>query len=110
MDDKSKPWILGIALVPTLAVAAYVLGWNQNGYLVGYASSMLGGIFLSWLCWELLHRGVDKFVKKADNDTTPAERVFWLPFLIGVFERTIITTLVAFKVPGAAFFNDTSTT
>lgn len=54
------------------------------------------------LLWPwCLYKIIDK--KKSSADI-PAERVWWIPLLIGVFERGIITTLVGWQVSGAAVF------
>ena len=74
----------------------------MNRYLIGYGvSSVLGGP-IAWGCWALL----DSLVKAwhLPKGQPPAERTPWLSMTMGVVERAIYTTLVAFNVPGAGAF------
>lgn len=73
------------------------------GWLIGYGVvALLVGSYLTWKLWDVLHAYFHR-VKKArgwsiEEDLT--ERLVLYPFLVGVFERTIFTVLIAFQVPG----------
>src|SRR5262249_27762180 len=112
MVDRSARWVVPAAVVASLVAAIYLFWLHpaamRNPYIAGYTFSVLLGIPLSWLCWWLLHRGVEKYVDKIADDKGAAEkmapRVFWLPFLLGLFERSMATTLIGFSVSGGASF------
>jgi len=71
----------------------------------------------------LLHQCIDLYFKKYYKDEFEAEqqvptmegkkpaprRVWWIPILIGIFERAIITTLIAYSVSGSGSFMGTWT-
>jgi hypothetical protein len=43
-------------------------------------------------------------VKPTDIETAGLERIWWIAVLVGVFERALITTLVAYDISGSASF------
>ena len=73
----------------------------MNNLLLGYVISVIVGIPVTYVWSEFIHSRLEKY--RTDTDA-PAERIWWIPLLIGVFERAIITTLVAFPISGAAGF------
>jgi hypothetical protein len=73
----------------------------MDKYLLGYSLSVVAALPVTFLWSWLLHKLVAKH-KTAED--TQAERVLWIPLLMGVFERAIITTLVGWQVPGTAGF------
>ena len=70
-------------------------------YILAYVLSVLLAIPVTFFWTELLHKLVQRYKTEEDKQ---AERVRWIPPLIGVFERAIITTLVGWEVPGTAGF------
>jgi len=54
------------------------------------------------LLWAVgLHKALACYATSADKK---ADRIWWIPLLVGVFERAIIGLLIGWQVPGAAGF------
>jgi hypothetical protein len=54
------------------------------------------------LLWSIgLHHVLSWYVTEMDRK---ADRIWWIPLLIGVFERAIISLLIGWQVSGAAGF------
>jgi len=87
--------ILVYFLIMTLGVMWIII--DQKLLLIGYVFSILVAIPITyrWSCF--LHKKVGTYRKD-----TEAERIWWIPVLVGIFERAIITTLVGFNVSGTA--------
>jgi hypothetical protein len=68
----------------------------MSQYTLGYAVSVILGIPITWACWKVLHSQVEKRLKAQKEQA--AERVLWLPMIMGIVERAIYTTLVGFNV------------
>jgi hypothetical protein len=73
----------------------------MDKYLLGYSLSVVVAVPVTYLWSLFLHRLVAKH-KTAEDEQ--AGRVLWIPLLVGVFERAIITTLVGWQVSGTAGF------
>jgi len=73
----------------------------MNNLLLGYVISVLVGIPVTLVWSEFLHAKIQKYRTGEDEG---GERVGWIPLLIGVFERMIITTFFIFSVSGTAGF------
>lgn len=73
----------------------------MNKYLVGYGISLLGGLVVTYIWSAFLHSRLRKYGHQTEPE---AQRIWWIPLLVGVLERAIITTMVAFKISGAAGF------
>jgi hypothetical protein len=73
----------------------------------------MGKILCLWGWYELiaipvtflwafgLHKALARYKK---TDDTLADRILWIPLLLGVFERAIVGLLIGWQVPGAAGF------
>ena len=73
----------------------------MNKYILAYVLSVIVAIPVLYY-WSLaLHNTVDGLRTEKDAE---AERVWWIPLTVGVFERAIITTLVGWDVSGSAAF------
>ena len=73
----------------------------MNKYLLGYSLSVVVATPVTYLWSWFLHRAIQN--RRTANDPE-AERIPWIPLMLGIFERAIITTLVGWKVPGTAGF------
>ena len=73
----------------------------MNKYLLGYGLSIVVASIVTLIWSWFLHRCVKKYKTEQDKE---AERIFWIPFALGIFERAIITTLVAWNVSGTGGF------
>jgi hypothetical protein len=72
-------------------------------YVIGYGVSVVIAIPITYVWTNFLYRKLDESVAEKTSEEKPG-RVWWIPPLIGIFERIIITTLIAFSVSGAASF------
>jgi len=81
--------------LPAVLCILIPLVWG-NKYSWGYTISIALALPLTFLWASLL--------RKKAGDPSTGERLSWMPILIGIFERGIITTLVGFNVPGAGAF------
>jgi hypothetical protein len=70
-------------------------------YLLGYGLSVVVATPVTYWWSRFLHRAIQDH--RTPNDPE-AERIPWIPIMLGIFERAIITTLVGWKVPGTAGF------
>ena len=70
-------------------------------YFWAYTISVLVAIPVTYFWSSLLHKAV---LHSRQQDEKEAERISWIPLLVGIFERAIITTLVGWNVSGAAGF------
>jgi hypothetical protein len=70
-------------------------------YLLGYSLSVVVATPVTYWWSRFLHRAIQN--RRTPNDPE-AERILWIPLMLGIFERAIITTLVGWKVPGTAGF------
>lgn len=75
----------------------------MNRCTFGYFVAMIGGIPVTLIWSGFLYWLIDKTVSR-DTEEPALERIWWIPMLIGIFERTIIATLVAYEISGAAAF------
>ncbi len=74
----------------------------MNPYIKGYMWSLvIGSVATPLLSW-CIHKLVAWRFKKPMNT-----RVWWIPFMVGVFERAIITTMLGWNVSGAGAFAGT---
>ena len=73
----------------------------MNKYLSGYGISIIVGLPVTYLWSSILYRQLRKY--RTDTESQ-ADRIWWIPLAIGILERAIITTLVAFAISGAAGF------
>jgi len=55
----------------------------------------------TFICAVGLHKALACCATKADKK---ADRIWWIPLLVGVFERAIIGLLIGWQVPGAVGF------
>lgn len=67
----------------------------------GYFFSIIVGTLVTYLCSLLFHWLIKEHM--TDDDVEP-ERVEWIPMVIGLVERAVYTSLVAFSVSGSAAF------
>ena len=70
-------------------------------YLLGYGLSVVVATPVTYFWSWFLHRAIQNH--RTPNDPE-AERIRWIPLMLGIFERIIITTLVVGKVSGTAAF------
>ena len=63
-------------------------------------SVILGGVVTS-IIWWVLHGIVDR---TAQATAKKPERVFWIPLVVGVVERILITTMVGWSVGASGAF------
>jgi len=63
----------------------------MSDILLGYVISIIIGIPVTFIWSEFLHGQLRKYRTEED---TEAERIRWIPTLIGIFERGVITTLI----------------
>ena len=73
----------------------------MNRYLLGYGISLLAGLVVTYAWSAFLHRLLRKYRPESESE---AQRIWWIPLLVGVLERAILTTMVAFEISGAAGF------
>jgi hypothetical protein len=79
----------------------HLKGIIVDNLIIGYLISVIVGIPITYIWSEFLHGKVISYRTKED---AKAERVLWIPILVGVFERLIITTFIIFSVSGTAGF------
>ena len=76
---------------------------------IGYAIAVVGGtpVTYGWskLLFWLLERYVRPTVTEVEaGQVAASERVPWMAVLVGIFERALITTLVAYDISGGGSF------
>jgi hypothetical protein len=76
---------------------------------IGYIIAVVGGIPVTYgwskLLFWLLDRYVPRTAKEIETgEAAGLERVWWIAVMVGIFERILITTLVAYDVSGVASF------
>jgi hypothetical protein len=59
--------------------------------MYGYSLSVLAGIPVTWIWSEAIHRLIARQFKSEPDH--PA-RTWWMPMLLGITERAMVTTLV----------------
>lgn len=64
--------------------------------------SLGGGTIATFIFSYGLHRSIEGFAKRENK--APAERLVWMPLLMGLIERALYTILVGNAVSGAASF------
>jgi hypothetical protein len=70
-------------------------------YVIGYSVSILVAIPVTWLWARMLHH----LIRNLDGcEASALESVPWAPVLIGIFERAMITTMIAWSVSGSGSF------
>lgn len=63
--------------------------------VTAYSVSVLGGAVVTFGWSSILHWKLSQDLKSGDEAGTP-KRLLWVPAMLGVFERTLITTFVLF--------------
>ncbi len=80
----------------------------MNIYLFSYFIIGIFAIPCTLLWSKLLFRLIKKYKeekdRKLEEEKGQPTRVWWIPFLVGIFERAIITTMVGWNIPGTAAF------
>jgi hypothetical protein len=66
--------------------------------MYGYSLSVLAGIPVTWIWSEAIHRLIARQFKSEPDHPT---RTWWMPMLLGITERAMVTTLVIW-LPSAA--------
>jgi hypothetical protein len=103
---------MGLWALGTVAALLSVYAWVE-GFLTacwsGYAIAVVSGIPVTAAWPNLLYRLLDRYVPRRAKDFEAGEgagheRIWWIAVLVGIFERTLITTLVAYDVSGVASF------
>jgi hypothetical protein len=74
----------------------------MNPYVFGYGVSLVVGAIVLWPAWRLLHHLTSRIPRTPDDKE--ATTIWWIPVSIGVVERMVFTTLIAWNVSGAASF------
>ncbi len=69
----------------------------------GYTISVLLGVPVTWLVSRTLHKIAKRRFPKEEEASTEV-RILWVAILIGIVERTLITTMVAWNISGTAGF------
>jgi hypothetical protein len=92
-----------------LALYVLVEPWCPTSCGFGYAISVVGGIPVTAAWPEPLYWLLDCYVPRTPEEAEAGavaarERVWWIAVLVGVFERTLITTLVAHDISGSGSF------
>lgn len=99
--------ILGVVLGAISLRSSGIAMWLRqssfvtNRRIVGYGVSVFVAMPVTYLWSRALHASVTHLRRPAERD---AERVPWIPFVVGVVERVLVTTLVGWNVSGAAGF------
>jgi hypothetical protein len=95
-----------------LGAGAIVYGCRQDQPIVSALGLWFLAIPVTRLVSDLLHRAVDR-IREAANETTNKEkesdgkRVPWIPLAIGLMERSIVASIVAWDISGGAGFIST---
>jgi uncharacterized membrane protein YeaQ/YmgE (transglycosylase-associated protein family) len=75
---------------------------------MGYFLAVVGGIPVTYAWPECLFWLLEKYVHRTSKDIeagrASSERIWWIAVMVGIFERVLITTLVAHDVSGIASF------
>jgi hypothetical protein len=76
---------------------------------IGYLISVLGGVPFTLAWSEFLFWLLEKYVRRTDQEVETGEvagrqRIWWIAVLVGISERALITTLVAYDVSGGGSF------
>ncbi len=66
--------------------------------LLGYTVSVIVAIPFTFGWSWLLHHLIE------DKNVPPPARIKWIPLMIGILERALITTVVGWDLPGSAVF------
>jgi hypothetical protein len=93
-------------------VGAVVAGWlilyglseTRAMCWIGYAIAVLGGIPVTYWWSEFLFWLLDRYEPRTDEQAAGRERIWWIAVMVGIFERALITTLVAYDVSGGGSF------
>jgi hypothetical protein len=108
-------WMLGLV---TALLVLYVLvegppyPWRNEARglcWLGYLISVLGGVPVTYAWSEFLFCLLEKYVPRTDQEAETGEaagfeRIWWIAVMVGIFERILITTLVAYNVSGNGSF------
>lgn len=73
----------------------------MNKFLLGYGISVFVGIPITYVWSTFLYWLLRNH--RPESESEP-HRIWWIPLAVGILERAIITTLVAFSIQGAAGF------
>jgi hypothetical protein len=92
-------WSEGAPFPGTSAMAPFTVRCRM-----GYLISVVVGAFVTFGWSSLLFWLLDTYVKPADTEAAGLERIWWIAVMVGVFERILITTLVAHDISGVASF------
>jgi hypothetical protein len=76
---------------------------------IGYAISVVVGIPITYAWSEFLFWLLDGYVPRTPKEVeagrvAASERIWWIAIMVGIFERVLITTLVAHDVSGGGSF------
>lgn len=107
-------WMLG-TVAALLALYALVEGpppsWGEARVMcwIGYLISVLGGVPVTYAWSELLFCLLDRHVPRIPEEVkagrvAASELIWWIAVMVGIFERALITTLVAHDVSGGGSF------
>jgi hypothetical protein len=116
-------WVLGMAaallVVYMLIERRWLTSWCLRSWCLtscglGYVISVGVSIPVTAAWPNLLYRLLDSYVPRRyvprmataveTGEVAGRERIWWIAVLVGIFERTLITTLVAYDVSGVASF------
>ena len=65
-------------------------------YFIGYGLSVVVATPVTYLWSWILHKYVQKLPRTCEDKE--AKRILWIPLVLGIFERVIITTLAGWKI------------
>jgi hypothetical protein len=75
--------------------AQLIMDYLRSSLILTYGISALGGALVTLGWSNLLHGALARQFKK-EASANPVGRVLWIPAVLGIIERTLITTFVLF--------------
>jgi hypothetical protein len=86
--------------------------WGEEARVtcrLGYAISVVVGIPITYAWSELLFWLLERYVPRTAKEVETGEVagrqcIWWIAIMVGIFERALITTLVAYDVSGGGSF------
>lgn len=111
-------WVLGgaaaLLVVYMLIERRWLTSWCLRSWCLtscglGYVISVGVSIPVTAAWPNLLYRLLDRYVPRKAKDFEAGEgagrqRIWWIAVLVGIFERTLFTTLVAYDISGSGSF------